>query len=210
MTKSGHHLRENVYKMIDNNVEYYNINAQSFYDGTVNADMSLWRDKFETYIVDSGHILDAGCGSGRDSRAFIQHGYSVTAFDASTEMCRLASELIGQEVFLMRFDEMTFENEFDGIWACSSLLHVPNEELPEILGKMHRALKETGTMYVSFKYGEGTKWRGDRSFSDFMEESVKVLLNNVDFEIIECGVTSDVRPGRADEKWINVIAKKQN
>lgn len=82
---------------MDNNVEYYNKNAQSFYEGTVNADMSLWRDKFESYIPDGSRVLDAGCGSGRDSRAFKQHGYSVVAFDASSEMCRMASELIGQQ-----------------------------------------------------------------------------------------------------------------
>lgn len=196
--------------MMDNNVEYYNKNAQSFFDGTVNADMSLWRDKFEAFIPKGGCILDAGCGSGRDSKAFIQHGFSVVAFDASKEMCRMASELIEQEVLLMRFDEMEFIDEFDGIWACSSLLHVSNDELPEILSKMRKALKNTGAMYVSFKYGEGTKQRGDRTFSDFTEESVKRLLNNAGFEVIECGVTSDIRPGRADEKWVNVITKKKD
>lgn len=194
--------------MTDKNIEYYNENAQSFYDGTVNADMSLWRDKFESYIPDGSRVLDAGCGSGRDSRAFKQHGYSVVAFDASSEMCRMASELIGQQVWQMRFDEIDFKEEFDGIWACASLLHVPNEELPDVLGKLHRALKDNGALYVSFKYGEGTKQRGDRTFSDFTEESVKVLLNNAEFEVIECGITSDIRPGRADEKWVNVIAKK--
>lgn len=208
MTKYGHLVRKRVYEMVDNNIEYYNRNAHSFYEGTVNADMSLWRDKFEAYIPDGGHILDAGCGSGRDSRAFKQHGYSVVAFDASTEMCRMASKLIGQEVLLMRFDEMEFDDEFNGIWACSSLLHVPSEELSEILGKMRRALKTSGTMYVSFKYGEGTKQRGDRMFSDFTEDSVKVLLNNAGFKVIECGITSDIRPGRADEKWVNVIARE--
>lgn len=194
---------------MDNNVEYYNKNAQSFYEGTVNADMSLWRNKFESYIPDGSRVLDAGCGSGRDSRAFKQHGYSVVAFDASSEMCRMASELIGQQVWQMRFDEIDFEEEFDGIWACASLLHVPNEELLDVLEKMHRALKDNGALYVSFKYGEGTKQRGDRTFSDFTEESVKVLLNNAGFEVIECGITSDIRPGRDDEKWVNVIARKQ-
>jgi SAM-dependent methyltransferase len=91
--------------------------------------MSLWRDKFEAYISKSGRILDAGCGSGRDSHAFKQHGYSVVAFDASTEMCRMASKLIRQKVLLMRFDGMDFEDEFDGVWACSSLLHVSYEDL---------------------------------------------------------------------------------
>lgn len=194
---------------MDKNVEYYNINAESFFAGTVNADMSLWRDKFATYIPDGGRILDAGCGSGRDSRAFMQHGYSVVAFDASSEMCRMASELIGQDVLQMRFDEMAFEDEFDGIWACASLLHVPTDDLPDILGKVRKALKTQGVLYISFKYGEGTKIRGERSFSDFTEASVRVMLDQAEFDILECGVTSDIRPGRADEKWVNVIAQKR-
>lgn len=191
----------------DMNIEYYNRNAESFYADTVNADMSVWRDKFEAYIPDGGRILDAGCGSGRDSRAFKMHGYSTVAFDASSEMCRLASELLGQEVWQMRFDEMAFDDEFDGIWACASLLHVPSEELPDILCRFHKAMNYRGTLYASFKYGEGIKQRGERTFSDFTEESLKNLLDNAGFKVVECGITSDVRTDRAEENWINVIAK---
>ena len=75
--------------------------------------MSFWRDKFESYVIDGGRILDAGCGSGRDSRAFKHHGYSVVAIDASREMCRLASELLDQEVWQMRFDEISFDETPD-------------------------------------------------------------------------------------------------
>lgn len=194
--------------MTDKNIEYYNENAQAFYESTVNADMSFWRDKFEAYVTDGGRILDAGCGSGRDSRAFKQHGYSVVAFDASREMCRLASELLGQEVWQMRFDEIAFDEEFDGIWACASLLHVSMEELPEVIGKLYKALKDKGFMYASFKYGEGTTQRRERTFSDFTENSVKKLMEDAGFKTIECGITSDIRPGRAEEKWVNVIVGK--
>lgn len=193
---------------MDKNIEYYNENAQSFFEGTVNADMSLWRDKFEAYVSDGGRILDAGCGSGRDSRAFKQHGYSAVAFDASKEMCRMAAELLNQEVWQMRFDEIAFDEEFDGIWACASLLHVSQDELPNIMQKLHIALKGNGAIYVSFKYGEGTKKRGERTFIDFTEDSVKQLLADSNFEVIECGITSDIRPGRDAEKWINAIARK--
>lgn len=194
--------------MTDRNIEYYNEHAQSFYDGTINADMSLWRDKFETKLPAGGCILDAGCGSGRDSKAFIGHGYRVVAFDASSEMCRMATELIGQQVIRMRFDEITYTDEFDGIWACASLLHVPYAELPQVLSKLHRAMKQNGTLYVSFKYGEGTMQRGERVFSDFTEESVRRLLTDAAFTVTECGVTSDIRPDRADEKWVNVLARR--
>lgn len=195
-------------KMINQNIEYYNKNAESFFNGTINADMSEWRDKFEKYIVDGGRILDAGCGSGRDSRAFKQHGFSVVAFDASSEMCRMASELLDQRVWQMRFDEIAFDEEFDGIWACASLLHVSSEELPSILEKLYKALKVKGVLYTSFKYGEGDKQRGKRTFTDFTEDSIKSLLESAHFEIEECGITGDVRQDRESEKWINAIARK--
>ena len=194
--------------MLDSNIEYYNINAASFVAGTQNVDMSLWRDKFESYVADGGRVLDAGCGSGRDSKAFIQHGFSVVAFDASGEMCKAASELIGQEVWQMKFQEIAFDEEFDGIWACASLLHVPYEELPDVMNKLNKALKPSGVIYVSFKYGDGKMTKGERTFSNFTEISVEKLLNDTEFEVIECGITGDVREGRGDENWVNTIAKK--
>ncbi|SCX17591.1 Cyclopropane fatty-acyl-phospholipid synthase [Lachnospiraceae bacterium YSD2013] len=195
--------------MENKNIEYYNENAQSFYESTVNADMSFWRDKFEAYVTEGGRILDAGCGSGRDSRAFKHHGYSVVAFDASREMCRMASELLGQEVWQMRFDEIAFDEEFDGIWACASLLHVQMEELPETISKLRKALKKKGVMYASFKYGDGTAQRGERIFSNFTEASAQKLMESAGFKVIECGITLDIRPGRGEEKWVNVIVGKE-
>ena len=192
--------------MTDKNIEYYNENAESFFNGTVNADMSLWRDKFESYVANGGRVLDAGCGSGRDSKAFKQHGFSVVAFDASKEMCRMAAELLGQEVWQMRFDEIAFDEEFDGIWACASLLHVPEEDLPGVLGKLHKALKKNGKLYVSFKYGEGMTKRGERMFCDFTEKSLPKVLTDAGFSVLEIGITSDIRPGRGEEKWVNAIA----
>lgn len=166
------------YTVTDKNIEYYNENAESFFNGTVNADMSLWRDKFESYVANGGRVLDAGCGSGRDSKAFKQHGFSVVAFD----------------------------EEFDGIWACVSLLHVPEEDLQGVLGKLHKALKKNGKLYVAFKYGEGMTKRGERMFCDFTEKSLPKVLTDAGFSVLEIGITSDIRPGRGEEKWVNAIA----
>ena len=193
---------------MNQNIEYYNKNADAFYESTVNTDMSEWQNRFLKHIPAGGRILDAGCGSGRDSKAFIKQGYSVVAFDASKEMCQKASELIGQEVWQMKFEEMSFDDEFDGVWACASLLHVNENDLPKVLKKIHQALKEQGILYVSFKYGEGERDRGERYFTDFTEESIKPILLMSGFTILNSGITSDIRPGREDEKWTNVIVRK--
>ena len=194
-------------KHIDS-VEYYNKNAEEFYNGSINADMSSSRERFLKYIPDGGRILDAGCGSGRDSKAFIQLGYSVVAFDASREMCKMASELIDQEVWQMRFDEMSFDDEFGGIWACASLLHVHQNEMQSVLAKIKKALIQNGVLYASFKYGNGEIERNDRVFTNYTEDSVKTLLEGAGFEIKECELSHDSRPGRENEMWVNVIGER--
>ena len=193
---------------ISKNIDYYNKNADSFFEGSVNANMSYERDKFIALLPVGGKILDAGCGSGRDSKAFLEQGFKVTAFDASEEMCKRASEYIGQEVINMLFQDVSYKDEFDGIWASASLLHVSMEELPTIIKKMNEALKSGGVMYASFKYGDGTKMRGVRRFSDFNEKSIVPLFENAGFIIISNEVGADNRPGRENEMWVNVIVKK--
>jgi len=196
--------------MVDKNVEYYNENADSFYEGSVNADMSDDRNKFTSYLPEHARILDAGCGSGRDSKAFLDAGYDVVSFDASIEMCKRAAELTGRDVKNMRFEDMSFESDFDGIWASATLLHVPMTELPKIMQKMNTALKDGGVMYASFKYGDGTKMRGERKFSDFNEKSIVPLFEKAGLTILINEVGSDNRPGRESEKWVQVIAKKES
>ena len=196
--------------LIDKNVEYYDKNADSFFEGSVNADMSYTRDKFISFLPQKAHVLDAGCGSGRDSKAFLDKGFEVTAFDASKEMCKKASEYINHEVLNLRFEDISFDKEFDGIWACASLLHVPMDSLQSIMGRLCSVLKDEGVIYASFKYGDGTKVRGERVFSDFDEKSVVPLFENAGLCIVCNEIGSDSRPGRESEKWINVIAMKKS
>ena len=192
--------------MSNSNIEYYNMYADDFFEGSVDADMSEWRNRFIKYLPDGGRVLDAGCGSGRDSKAFIMQGYSVVAIDASGEMCLRASELLGQEVWQMRFDEMSFDDEFDGVWACASLLHVPISEMADVLKKIKHGLRPEGIFYASFKYGEGETVKDVRSFTNYTLESVCELLKGAGFRVLECDISYDVRPGREEEKWVNVIA----
>ena len=187
---------------------YYNENAKTFFEGTVAADMSEQYKMFLDLLPKGASILDAGCGSGRDSLAFKNLGYQVTAIDASEELCKLASEYIGQEVKQIRFQDLDFEDTFDGIWACATLLHVPSKELPQVIQNLRRALKPGGSLYASFKYGDFEGERNGRYFHDLTEEKAEQLFTEGGLKVEKMWITGDVREGRGDEKWVNLIFKK--
>jgi SAM-dependent methyltransferase len=195
---------------MDKTLRYYNDNAKAFVEGTLSADVSGLYAFFQKYVKPGAAILDLGCGSGRDSLYFLSQGYQVCAIDGSEELCKLAAELLGQPVECKLFQDIDDVDRFDGIWACSSLLHVPYEELPAILDKLHTALKAKGYLYLSAKYGTFSGERNGRYFTDLDEARLEALLQKTKgFSIIETDITTDVRPGREDQKWLNAILQKQ-
>ncbi|MBP7442318.1 MAG: class I SAM-dependent methyltransferase, partial [Thauera sp.] len=147
-------------------VRHYDSNAARFVEDTLHVDMSALHARFLAHIPVGGLILDAGCGSGRDSKAFLEAGFRVRAFDGSAELARLAAEYLGQPVDVKRFDEIVECSRYDGIWACASLLHVGEEELPATLARMWASLKPGGVFYLSFKHGEVERTDGERHFTD--------------------------------------------
>lgn len=187
---------------------YYNNNAKAFFEGTAYVDMSMQYKDFLVSIPKGGFILDAGCGSGRDSLFFKNLGYQVVAMDGSIEMCKLASEHIGQEVVHKRFQEVDFKETFDGIWAAASLLHVPSSEIEMVLGRLKDSLKPSGVFYASFKYGDFEGERNGRYFHDLTEDTAKALFTKVGFTVEKMWITGDVREGRGDEKWVNLLVRK--
>ena len=190
-------------------ISYYDSNAISYVHSTVNVDLSELYDRFLPLIKKNGHILDAGCGSGRDSKYFIEKGYKVTAFDGSVEMCKIASSYIGQEVKHIRFEDFKEINKYDGIWACSSILHLEKNTLKEVLLNLSRALKDDGYIYASFKVGDEEGFIEDRYFSNFTIESFSCFLNEIkDLAIHDVWITNDKRKIRCEELWLNTILKK--
>ncbi|MBC3887809.1 methyltransferase domain-containing protein [Acetobacterium paludosum] len=195
--------------MMNKTLDYYNQTAREFIRGTIDADFSALHQRFLSQLPEHGHILDLGCGSGRDAKAFLDLGYTVTAIDGSPECCRLAGAYIGQPVLCLTFDALDFDQAFDGIWACASLLHVPYGELTAIFLKLVKALKPGGILYASFKYGDFEGDRNGRYFTDLDEERLKALLEPVvGLTVVETFITRDVRDGRDGEIWLNVIGKK--
>lgn len=190
-------------------IDYYNKNAADFIETTRHADMHEAQDRFLALLPAGASVLDFGCGSGRDTKYFLDKGFTVTATDGSEELCREASIFTGIEVKCMLFEDLNEKNVYDGIWACSSILHLKKTELLPVIRKMNTALKENGVIYTSFKYGEFEGERGGRYFTDFTETAFRKFLAGIPGLVIEkCWITGDVRPGRDTEKWLNVLIRK--
>lgn len=190
-------------------LKYYDKNAESFVAGTVGVAFTEMQDRFLALLPPGGKILDFGCGSGRDTKYFYEKGFLVDAVDGSEEMCRYAREYTGMPVRKMLFSELDAIEEYDGIWACSSILHLPLEKLTDVFKKMICALKTDGIIYTSFKYGSYMGMRNGRYFTDFTEESFEKYICGIeDICVRTLWITEDVRPNRGNERWLNTILQK--
>jgi SAM-dependent methyltransferase len=190
--------------------DFYEQNAAAYAERTLALDMEPLYGSFLDLLPAGGHILDAGCGSGRDAREFKRRGYVVTAIDASPAMARVAAEVIGQPVEVLRFEDMAYTEVFDGIWASASLLHVPRARIDEMFRRFSRALRPGGVWYMSFKKGEGERLDCGRFFNDYDEWSLGELLRrHHDLEVMRLWRTGSLEPGGEERTWVNALVRNK-
>ncbi|HEY1561026.1 MAG TPA: class I SAM-dependent methyltransferase [Caulobacteraceae bacterium] len=199
-------------------IGWYDANAEDFADASFGPGMADDHARFLAHVPSAGVVLDAGCGAGRDVLAFRRAGRQVVAYDGSAGLARLASRNTGLDVLHMTHADITWEAEFDGVWACASLLHLPRADLPAAFGRIARALKAGGVFYASFKEGtfregpfrEGTDQRfaNGRWFTDLTQPILRDLLVGAGLAVIECRRSADNRVGREGEWWVAALAQK--
>ena len=193
---------------MDKTLKYYYDNAAKFSADTMNADMSEAQNEFLKYITTGNKILDVGCGAGRDSLYFTNKGFAVTAVDGCKSFCDRVREIVGCEVLNITFDQIAFDNTFDGIWACASLLHVPSEKLESILKRILRAAKAGAPIYLSFKYGDFEGYKGGRYFCYYTEKTIRKKLDSLNLQPEKMWLRGDSR-ARAETVWLNIIILKR-
>ncbi|MCI5995210.1 MAG: class I SAM-dependent methyltransferase [Blautia sp.] len=188
-------------------IDYYERYAASYYENTVNLNMEEALGRFLALLPENAEVLDLGCGTGRDTVYLEDAGCYVTPMDGSEQMCRLAEIYTDKEVLHMTFEEMEFEEVFDGIWACASLLHVEGKNMDRIMKKVVNALKPDGVLYMSFKYGDAEEIRNQRLFHDYTEETAyDMVMRQEGVRIVEMWQSDDVRG--IETKWLNLLVKK--
>ena len=190
-------------------IEYYNKNAKDYFETTINGNMKLSYKKFLEYIPKKGYILDFGCGSGRDSKYFIENGYKIKAIDGSLELCLLAEKYMNHKVIHMNFSELNDLNKYDGIWSCATILHLTKQEFIKVLKKMIRELKKDGIIYISFKDGIGEETKDGRYFMYYTENQFEEIINLFDkIEILDKYITYSSTNPNEERKWNNYLLKK--
>lgn len=193
-------------------MSYYRDEARAYAASTQDVDMAALYARFVPLVPPGGRVLDAGCGSGRDARAFRALGFEVDAFDASPELAAIASAHAGMDVQVADFLSLTLApGAYDAIWACASLLHVPEAEQADAWGRLWHGLKPGGVVYASYKLGDDTRpaERTDslgRPFTDGTEARLHGWLKGLTgLARVDAWVTRDAAH-REDVAWLNVLA----
>lgn len=190
-------------------IDYYNRYAVPYYEETVDVSMEEVMKRFVELLPENAEVLDLGCGSGRDTIALEEKGFYVTPMDGSEEMCKLAEVNTDEEVLQMTYEEMDFDDVFDGIWACASLVHLTEDEMREIIDKLVQALKADGILYFSVRKGDRDGIYNGRYFRDYSRKELYGLIDKTSgLELIDIWTTQDVRFAKRDRMWLNVLAKK--
>ena len=195
-------------------LEYYQRNAKEFFSQTINVDMQNVYHPFleylpKTHLSNQQKILDVGCGSGRDSVFFANQGFEVVAIDGSKSLIELAQQTDTRINWkCLRFDEIakqSWQNQFTGIWACASLLHVHFEELPKLLNDLILCIKSDGILYASFKYGDSEREKDGRFFCDINEQRWQLIESQlISTKPLKVWQTLDNRVHR-QEIWWNIL-----
>jgi 2-polyprenyl-3-methyl-5-hydroxy-6-metoxy-1,4-benzoquinol methylase len=196
---------------MNSTLNFYNTHAKSYISETENMNVDEVTTLFLSLITAQSHILDLGCGSGRDSLFFKHKGHKITAVDGSRQIAQIASERLQQTVLLQDFNHLTLLDRYEAIWACASLLHCKLANLPLILNNLKKHLKRKGIFYASFKYAPTSyeaKDENGRFFSYLSTHDAERLFTR-DFSLIKCW--TQTKPLRnIEQTWLNILVKNDD
>lgn len=187
-------------------MNYYKENAKDFIQKTINTDMSVFYEKFLSYLEPNANILDVGCGAGRDLKYFNEKGYRCMGIEPCEELADFARAYSGTSVSVSDLNSFSINQKFDGVWACASLLHFNDSELKSAFLKLKDFSNQSTIFYISFKQGDFQGTRNGRFFNDKTITTIQPFLKS-DFKILENWTTKDQRP-ESDDLWLNLILSR--
>ena len=199
------------YKATQHTISYYNRSAKEFREDTWDHDVT---QNYEALInslegLAPYNLLDLGCGPGRDLAYFKSRGINVIGVDGSKELVKMARSETGCQVLEQNFLELDLpENYFDGVFANASLFHIPRQELPFVLSKLHSALKNRGVLFSSNPRGNNQEeFRNERYCCFYDLKTWEKILTNAGFKKISHFFRPTGLP-RSKQPWLATVWRK--
>jgi SAM-dependent methyltransferase len=134
-------------------LQFYSSHAQAYAEREITSRYARLT-RFLGLLAPAAKILELGCGAGADTAAMLARGFDVRPTDGSATMAAVASQRLGRTVGTLLFHDLDEVEAYDAIWANACLLHVPRDQLADVLALIWRALKPGGVFYASYKEGD--------------------------------------------------------
>ena len=194
-------------------LEGYRKYAKEYSVHTSNKLIQFQLNHFISLLPKNSKILDAGCGSGRDSAYFADEKLEVTSIDIVAELINEAKNNVKNVNFkLMDMKDIKFdENTFDGIWCMSSISDVEKKDDPMVIGNFNKIIKNNGILYISAREGQGEQVIEKGFFNDlprfyayYSQQELEELLVTNKFKVLSACISES-----NGVKWVEVFAKKE-
>lgn len=186
------------------------------------ADDDWWiegTNKFLSLLPANGSVLDVGCGAGNKAKYMADRGFHVLGIDFSEELLKIArAEALATKFRNVAMEELdSITEQFDGVFAQASLLHIPKAEAEDIVKKMAARVNDGGHLYIAVKeIREGNPeeeinkendygYNYERFFSYFIIPELESYLQNAGLEVV-WSVRNPNPSGKT--VWLQIIGKK--
>lgn len=192
-------------------LSHYNQHATEFWHGTKDHDVSQNYAAFLAPLPKNQplDILDLGCGPGRDVHYFKTLGHRPVGLDGCPAFCAMAREYTGCQILQQNFLDLDLPHAaFDGVFANASLFHVPSQQLPDVLTRIHTSLKPGGVLFLSNPRGDSEGWSGRRYGLYMQLETSQQYLAAAGFAVLEHYYRPPGKP-RHEQPWLAIVAAKQ-
>jgi ubiquinone/menaquinone biosynthesis C-methylase UbiE len=172
-----------------------------------NASVGRAWDVFSALMPPEALVLDLGCGAGRDIATLGRRGYRVIGVDLSIGLLREAQSRLSGEFVQGDMRSVPFSSaQFDGVWMCASLLHIPRRQAPTVLAHVHRVMGWGSVLYIAVKQGDGESWQeaeGPLFYTYYQPDEISKIVQDSDL-FVELAWNEKAQ----ENNWINIIARK--
>lgn len=174
---------------------------------------SYWEKQMFQFkeLLPNGKIIEIGSGAGKDAKALIAMGYEYTGTDASIGLIEVAQAKNPNTVFVNQaVEDLNFPaGIFDGFWTAATLLHIPKDQIDNVLQKIKSICKKDAIGFISLKEGQGEQEdvNTGRWFAYYSAEEFIGVLERNDFEVVNFEMREETRAGQPN--WLAYFVKQQ-